>query len=183
MVCEAVRCLPICVFLIAACDSGAKQEQPRLPTSKGSLLFDMRPANDAELFLRTEAEVMRSAQLLEHVRDLRRGGVELTPEAITVTPRRGAMILDVAVSASDPRVAAELCNALIAGYIDQRRMRARNGIDDKLQVIAAAYDAAPADSPDRATLKAQLDELRLSHPLQRSDVRALDRCKVPPAAR
>ena len=80
-----VRGLWLLVVLVA-CDRGKTEpSEPSGPRATGTLVFDTRPATEADVFLRTEAEVIPSQLLVDRTRDENR--VELSPAAIRVARR------------------------------------------------------------------------------------------------
>jgi hypothetical protein len=147
------------------------------PAARGSLVFEPQPEATASVFLATEAEVIRSASLREHIQqDLH---TEIAADAIVVTRTPDSMILEVAVRDADPRRAAELCNAVLRGYIDRRRESANIEIVTAQQALAAELDRHPAD----ARLQERMKELELARSMLKSDVRVLDACRAATASR
>ena len=150
------------LFVVAACST---KEGPH---ARGALVFDAREA--ADVFLATEAEVMRSEPILRRVREDQRA--ELAPAAITAKRRAGTMILDVTVRDKDPQRAAELCNRLIQTYLEYRMSRAIEAIAREQQVVAEALDRDRGN----AELQKKLQDLDVKRMTRTNDVRVLDPC-------
>ena len=153
------------VVALSACDRGSSQ-----PQAKGSLVFDERDA--ADVFLATEAEVMRTEPILREVQQRYR--VELARSAVTVTRRTGTMILDVAVRDKDPQLAAELCNHLMQAYVESRLMRSQATILEKVQVLSTELDARKDPA-----IEQQIKDLEIKRRLLENDVRLLEPCRMP----
>jgi hypothetical protein len=161
--------LTLLVLACVACNRGPKQ-----PHATGRLVFDVRPANEATVFLATEAEVLRSAPMLRAIRE-QWPGHELDPEALSVTRHADTMILDITVTDRDPHVAAESCNRVLQAYVDRRRSMAVFELQNRMKVLDEKLQA----SPDNADLKRQLDELDTQARIAKTDVRVLEPCLQP----
>jgi hypothetical protein len=148
---------------------------PPAPAASGSLVFDPQPTSTADVFLATEAEVIRSAPLREHLRESRR--LEIPADAITVTRKPGTMILEVGVRDEDPGRAAALCNELLRAYMDYRRERAVVEIMSEQKAVAEQLDR----HRDDARLQERLHALEVARGTLEIDVRVLETCT--PASR
>jgi hypothetical protein len=146
-----VRALFLVIVILAACDKQA----PKQPRATGSLVFDIRPGNEADVLLATEAKALRAA----------------SADDITVTREPGAMILNVSVHHPDTARAIQLCNAVIRSYVEQRIAKTLMPTQEE-QALAEQLDR----NPEHRILRDQLAERRLSRTMRRSDVSVLDRC-------
>jgi hypothetical protein len=160
------------LVLVAACDRGGSSPEPiRGPKATGSIVFDARPASEADLVMRTEAAIVASRTIVDRVREQFR--TELATDSIRVARRPGTMILDITVLDADPNRAAEKCNQLLQTYVDGRKMRAIYPLREEAQAVAALLERSP---DDKALLLKQADiEVKLyTHAI---DVHVLERCR------
>lgn len=166
MISPLVRITLIC-GLLGALGCGSKAAEP---AASGSLVFDPKPPDTADVFLATEAEVIRSAQLRERVaQDLR---MELTADAIVVARKRDSMILEIGVRDADARRAAQLCNALARAYLEHRLER---GSIDNLRARQAIAEQLERH-PDDENLRNRMSAMEMERAMQRLDVRLLEAC-------
>jgi hypothetical protein len=140
------------------------------PAASGSLVFDPQPANVADVYLATEAEVIRSAPLRERIHQEQR--LEISADAIVVTRKPGTMILEVGVRDDDPGRAADVCNRLVHAYVDYRREKMLVGTRVQQQALAMELDKHPED----ARLQERMRELELTGRILNVDVRLLEPC-------
>lgn len=156
---------------LVACDRGEAVEPARGPGASGSMVFDTRPATEADVFLATEGEIVKSARLVDRVNEAYRT-TELAPGAITVERRPGTMILDVTVRNADPVRAQHLCNQLLQVYFEYRMTLALMGVNQQLEAMVVRLE----QTPDDADLKRKISDLELQARIRKSDVRLLDQC-------
>ncbi|MDQ3338400.1 MAG: hypothetical protein M4D80_24810 [Myxococcota bacterium] len=138
------------------------------PRASGALVFTERSA--ADVFLATEAEVMRSEPILRRIREDARE--ELSAKAISVKRRSGTMILDVTVRDKSPQRAAMLCNRLMETYFEFRMSLAIMEINVQMQALAEQLERAPQN----AELERQLAVLETKRMTRVNDVRVLAPC-------
>lgn len=168
-----MRTALLLALLTVGCDRGRTLESSPAPAATGSLVFDVQPEAAADVFLATEAEIMRSRPLLDRARTSRR--IEIDANSVRATRRPGSMILDVSVRDADPRRAAGACNAILEAYFEQRLELSLAPMMQQEEVLAAELDA----HPDDAALKEKLQALELRRRERRSDVRILEPCIEP----
>ena len=166
--------------LIAAVLAGACGSTGEAPAAAGSLVFDP-PANGAaaDVFLATEAEVLKSQPLRERVTRQLRLEAPLAAESIIATPKPGTLVLDVGVRDPDPRRAAELCNTLLRTYVEYRMERALIPMLEEEKALAEQLERRPED----AKLRERVKELELARRAPRAGVRLLDACRPATASR
>ncbi len=164
------------LLLLAACDGGkaGTPEAARAPAAMGSLVFTPRSVAETDVFLATEAEVIKSRRILDQVADRFRVS-DLTADAITVRRRPGTAILDVRVRMADLDLAATRCNQVMQTYFEFRWAML---LEDVMQPAAALADKLERD-PDNAALKQQLADLDARRMTTKSDVRVLEPCRPP----
>jgi hypothetical protein len=165
-----MRSLVVLAALVA-CDRGKASEPARGPAASGSMVFDTRPATEADVFLATESEIVKSGPLVNRVNEEYRT-TELTADAITVVRRPGTMILDVMVRNADPARARDLCNQLLKSYAEHRMTLAVMGMNKQLEVMVARLE----QTPDDADLKRNVNDLELQARMRKNDVRLLEPC-------
>jgi hypothetical protein len=153
-------------------DREATDREATGPQATGKLVFDVRPAAEADVHLATEAAVLRSDSVLQRLREQHQTTVDAA--AIRVRRDPDTMILAVTVHDPDPAVAARTCNQLLHGYIEQRMGMAIMAVDQQLQVLAQNLEK----SPDDVDLQKRIKDLELERQLRRIDVRVLDPCKA-----
>ena len=151
------------LVVLLACNKG--DDGPR---AKGSLVFEERA--NADVFLATEAEVMKSERVLRGVRE--RYHIEVKASAIQVARRPGTMILDVSVTDKDGHRAAETCNQVMRTYFDLRASLALEEIQREMQFLDEERQRKPNDTE----IVRRLDELNKRRALQENDVRLLEPC-------
>lgn len=164
--CTGVRILVILV-LLAACDRGMG------PHAHGRLVFDVRPAAEADVFLATEGEVLRSEPVLGRVRENYRTQVQSS--AVSVKRDPNTMILDVFVKNGDPQVAAKTCNQVMQVYVDMRMEMGLMKVQQQLDVLSEALDKTPGD----ADLQRRIKDLEIQSHMRETDVRVLEPCRAP----
>jgi len=153
------------VLGVALCACSNKADGPH---AKGSFVFTERVA--ADVFIATEAEVMKSEPLLRRIREVARE--ELARGAIAVERRAGTMILDVTVRDKDPRRAAMLCNHLMQTYVEYRMTAGITVIHQQMEAVSRELERTP-NSPELARQMSELEVKRTTHQL---DVRVLEPC-------
>jgi hypothetical protein len=177
MVWTAMRFL-VPLLLLAACDRGKEAAPvPSGPAAKGSLVFSPRSAAEADVFLATESEVLKSGPIRHQAADHFRAP-ELAAEDITVRRRPGTTILDVSVRLPDLELAAMRCNQLMQVYFEYRMSLPLKALNDEAMALYAQLER----TPDNAAIKQKLLDLEGKRTEIKNDVRVLEPCR-PPGAR
>ena len=164
-----MRIVLVAVLLAAAC--GSKGEPP---AASGSLVFEPPASGPADVYLATEAEVLKSQPVRDRMKEQLRLETPIAADAIVATPKAGTLILEVGVRDPDPRRAAELCNALVRTYVEHRIERALIPLLEEEKALAEQLERHPEDGKLRERVK----ELELARRVPKVEVRVLDHCRA-----
>lgn len=169
------------LLLLAGCDRGkgsVEKHVPSGPVASGSLVFTPRSTAEADIFLATEAEVIKSSPILNQV-EQRFRVTDLTADAITVTRRPGTTILDVAVRLPDLHIAAERCNELMQTYFEHRMSIKVMALNQQMEALSVQAERVPADAQTaKADLQQKILDLEVKRLALENDVRVLEPCRV-----
>lgn len=174
---------------VLGCARNASPTAP-VPTATGKLVFDAdavygreQPASAerAATFLETSKAIVKSRAVGAYVSEQLR----LSPQErerlrgrIVVERVRGALVLDVGVQDPDPRRATEICNALLEGYLQERRQMLLHMSGSKLELLQHRIEEAERADAGSLTesLRSEHVRLRMEHDLQELGVRVLEPC-------
>jgi hypothetical protein len=161
------------LLLLTACDRGNVAAPASGPRAVGSLVFTPRSSAEADVFLETEREVLKSSPILRRVGEQYKTN-DLAPDAIETKRRPGTAILDVTVRMPDPNLAVERCNQLLYAYVEFRMELAVHRLREQEMVVAQELDR----SPDNAELKRKLLDIQVASQVAENDVRVLEPCTI-----
>ncbi|HEX7699381.1 MAG TPA: hypothetical protein VF403_01585, partial [Kofleriaceae bacterium] len=140
------------------------------PHATGSFAFDTAAIKgDPDLFFATEAEIVRSARILERANQRLappQKGAAQPPVRVEVERRGATALFDVTVYADDREIAQRTCNAVIETYVESRLVAKQAELTAKIEAL------------DAAGSNAQRDALVLEQHTHENDVRLLDPCVV-----
>lgn len=141
------------------------------PHATGSFAFDTGAIKgDPNLFFATEAEIVRSARILElanqRLAPPQKGSPPPPPVRVEVERRGATAVFDVTVYADDREIAQRTCNMVIETYAESRLAAKQEALMAKIEALDAAGSGA------------QRDALILEQKTHENDVRLLDPCVV-----
>ncbi len=144
-------------------------------TSMGTVVFAPSPGVDARTFLRTQQALLDARGMSDRVSE--RLGLPPAPHLVSGRAREGTWLLEVRGHHPDPDVSRRACNAAMDLFLTERQEQVRAPLIARQRALAERLDGLPADAPERATLRHELDVLALQLTGAPADAHVLEPCR------